>query len=201
MLIIGLTGGIGSGKSTVEALFKQLGVSVIDADEVGKSLVKPGSPILNDIVSHFGSSVLNSDGSLNRGMLREIIFNSPNARKQLEAILHPAILAEMLNLARHINAPYCIFSIPLLFESGQDCHVSRTLVIDCPVELQKERVAKRDGLNLNQIDAIIASQASRETRLAQADDIIDNSQSLDKLNDQITTLHKKYLTIASHQEN
>ena len=201
MLIIGLTGGIGSGKSTVEALFKQLGVPVIDADDVGKSLVTPGSPTLNDIANQFGSSVLNPNGSLNRGALREIIFTDPKAKKQLEAILHPAILDEMLKQAQHINASYCILSIPLLFESGQNCHVTRTLVVDCPVELQKERAAKRDGLSLAQIDAIITSQASRETRLAQADDVIDNSRSLDELNEQITALHNKFLTIAHQQHN
>jgi dephospho-CoA kinase len=196
MFIVGLTGGIGSGKSTVGKLFHNLGVLVLDADEIGKALIQPNSPLLSSVANHFGQTILNADGSLNRAALREIVFNNQEKRKQLESVMHPPILAEMQSRARHSNEPYCIFSIPLLFESGQNQYVDRVLVIDASVDLQRERVVKRNGLAPEQINAILDSQVSREYRLSHADDVIDNSMAMKQLEPQVQALHKKYTELS-----
>ncbi len=197
MYIIGLTGGIGCGKSTVGDLFKQQGARVIDADEVGKTLVQPHTPLLAAITEHFGTAILRPDGTLDRETLRHKIFQNPSERKKLEALLHPAILAEMREQAQHAKAPYCIFSIPLLIETGQTQYVNRILVVDLPETLQRERVAKRSGLSQAQISRILEAQTSRENRLHHADDVIDNRFDIAKLAPQVTALHKKYITLAN----
>ncbi len=196
MFIVGVTGGIGCGKSAVTDRFAALGVPVIDADRVARTVVEPGQPALVEIVEQFGAATLNADGTLNRAWLREAIFADPQAKTTLEQILHPRIRAEMHHQLEQFDTAYAIFSIPLLFETGQDKHVNRILVVDCPPELQLSRVTRRDQTGEAQTKAIIASQIAREQRLAKADDIIDNSGSLDDLQEPIEQLHRKYLILA-----
>ena len=197
MLIIGLTGGIGTGKSTVTKRFIGLGVPVIDADEIAHDLVKPRQPALQEIVREFGMEFLTPEGGLNRSLLRKAVFNDPKRRKALESILHPLVRKEMLRRAGLISAPYCIFCIPLLTETHQADMVDRVLVIDSPEKLQYERITKRDGLPQTEIKAILAAQARREDRLALADDVIINEGSLDDIYRQVDGLHEKYLKLAS----
>ena len=196
MLIIGLTGGIGTGKSTVTKRFIGLGVPVIDADEIAHDLVKPRQPALQEIVREFGMEFLTPEGGLNRSLLRKAVFNDPKRRKALESILHPLVRKEMLRRAGLISAPYCIFCIPLLTETHQADMVDRVLVIDSPEKLQYERIRKRDGLPQTEIKAILAAQARREDRLALADDVIINEGSLDDIYRQVDGLHEKYLKLA-----
>lgn len=196
MFIVGLTGGIGCGKSAVTDRFAALGVPVIDADLVARAVVEPGQPALAEIIEQFGSAAQNADGTLNRGWLREAIFSDPQAKATLEQILHPRIRAEMHRQLDQFDTAYAIFSIPLLFETGQDKHVDRILVVDCPPELQLSRVTRRDQTSDAQTKAIIASQIARDKRLAKADDIIDNSGSLDDLQLPVEQLHRKYLILA-----
>lgn len=197
MFIVGLTGGIGCGKSAVTDCFIGLGVPVIDADVVAREVVEPGQPALRDIVEQFGPEVLRADGSLDRTRLREHIFTDTKAKTRLEGILHPRIRAEMRRQLDAFDTPYAIFSIPLLFETGQERSVDRILVVDCPPELQIQRVTQRDQTSEAQTESIIASQIDRESRLAQADDIIDNSGSLNDLRPIVEQLHQKYLKLAS----
>ena len=196
MLIIGLTGGIGTGKSTVTKRFIGLGVPVIDADEIAHDLVKPRQPALQEIVREFGMEFMTPEGGLNRSLLRKAVFNDPKRRKALESILHPLVRKEMLRRAGLISAPYCIFCIPLLTETHQADMVDRVLVIDSPEKLQYERIRKRDGLPQTEIKAILAAQARREDRLALADDVIINEGSLDDIYRQVDGLHEKYLKLA-----
>lgn len=193
MLIIGLTGGIGTGKSTVTKRFIELGVPVIDADEIAHELVKSHQPALQAIISEFGTEFLTAEGELNRSLLRQVVFDDPQRRKILESILHPLIRKEMLRRAGLISAPYCIFCIPLLAETRQTDMVDRVLVVDSPEKLQYERVKKRAGLSETEIKAILAAQAKREDRLAVADDVIVNEGSLDDVYRQVDRLHEKYL--------
>lgn len=197
MLIIGLTGGIGCGKTAVTDGFAKLGVPIIDADVVAREVVLPGKPALEKIAAHFGRDALTTDGELNRPWMREHIFSDPVAKATLESILHPIIRAEMRRQLSEVRAPYAIFSIPLLFETGQEKSVDRILVVDCPTEIQVSRVTQRDQTPEAQTRAIIATQIDRASRLASADDIIDNSGSLIHLHSQIDTLHQKYLKLAN----
>lgn len=197
MLIIGLTGGIGSGKSAAAECFRQLGVPIFDADEIGRELVAPGQRCLNAIVAAFGHEILLTDGTLNRAKLRDVVFNDATQRQRLEAILHPAILAEMQARGRKCNAPYAIFVIPLLFETGQYRYVDRTLVIDASEETQRQRVKARSHLSDEQISAIFASQWQRTARLEKADDCIRNDGGLTELAEQVAKLHARYLQMAA----
>lgn len=197
MFIIGLTGGIGCGKTAVTDGFSKLGVAIIDADVVAREVVLPGKPALEKIVGHFGQDALTEDGALNRPWMREHIFSGPGAKAALECILHPIIRAEMRHQLAEVRAPYAIFSIPLLFETGQEKSVDRILVVDCPTEIQISRVTQRDQTSEAQTRAIIATQTDRTSRLASADDVIDNSGSLKHLDSQIYTLHQKYLKLAN----
>ncbi len=196
MLIIGLTGGIGSGKSTVAELFGRLGVPVIDADQAARDVVAPGEPALETVIGRFGSEMLNPDGTLNRARLRERIFADTAARQELEALLHPLIRSRMQAQLDALDTPYAILSIPLLIESDRADTVDRVLVVDVPERQQIERVCRRDGISHTQARAILAVQISRDTRLAAADDIIDNSGSPAALEKQVQTLHLKYLALA-----
>lgn len=196
MLLIGMTGGIGAGKSTVTRFFRELEIPVIDADEVARQIVQPGSESLNEIIAVFGPDVLNQQGELDRSRLREIIFSNPQKRHLLEDILHPRILAEMREQARRLTAPYCIMSIPLLVETGNAGIVDRVLVIDVPEDLQRQRAMQRDNLSARAYEAIALAQASREERLAAADDIITNDGDLEALKRQVTAIHQKYLSLA-----
>ncbi len=192
-LKIGLTGGIGSGKTAVSDLFAELGADVIDTDLLSRELVQPGQPALDEIVATFGREILDPNGRLDRHALRSKVFTDATLRKKLEAILHPKIREEMLARAARSAAPYVVFVIPLLVETGQQDLVDRVLLVDVPEALQRERVAQRDGLSTEQIDQILAAQADRVTRLSHADDIICNDRDRDALVKAVAELHRKYL--------
>ncbi len=196
MRIVGLTGGIGSGKSTVSALFEKLGVPVIDADLVARQVVEPGQPALAEIEAAFGPGVIDATGRLDRAALRRIVFGDDEARQRLEAILHPRILAEMKRRAGALDAPYLIFAIPLLIEAGQQGEVDRVLVVDASDAIRRRRVMERDGLSEAEVAAVMAAQASREARLAAADDVIVNEGDAENLARAVADLHRRYLELA-----
>jgi len=196
MLKIGLTGGIGSGKSTIANLFNHdYAIPIIDADIIAHQLVRPGQPALSAIKKQFGMSIINPDQTLNRDQLKQIVFLDKSKKKQLESILHPLIFQRMQIEFERQTAPYSILSIPLLIETQRVSFVDQVLVVDCTLETQIKRVQERDKLSKERILSIISSQASRQQRLAFADDIIDNSNSASKLAEQIKKLHNKYLTL------
>lgn len=197
MLVIGLTGGIGSGKSTVADLFRQQGVPVIDTDEISRQLVEPGQLALDEIVSIFGD-ILTTDGQLDRVKLRKIIFEAPGEREKLEQILHPKIQSEVKKQLADTTSPYVIIVVPLLTEKGKYSFINRVLVIDCDEQLQLQRAMKRDNQDDQQIESIIKSQASRQQRLAIADDVICNESGLTELQTEIERLDKKYRQIAGN---
>ncbi|MCP5317634.1 MAG: dephospho-CoA kinase [Chromatiaceae bacterium] len=196
MLTIGLTGGIGSGKTVASDEFARLGAEVIDTDLLSRSLVEPGQPALTEIVALFGPSVLDATGRLDRAHLREKVFADPQARRELEGILHPKIREAMLERAAQSTAPYVVFVIPLLFETGQQALVDRVLLIDVAQDVQRARVAARDGLDATQITRILQAQTDRATRLAEADDIVHNDAGISDLHAAIAELHRKYLDLA-----
>lgn len=196
MLVIGLTGGIGSGKTTVADCFARLGVPIIDTDELARELVQSGQPALDEITQQFGNEILNNDGTLNRRKLRQLVFSAAAARRKLESILHPRIRSAVKSQIKSLSSPYCIVVIPLLFESGQADLVHRILVIDCEEQQQIQRATKRDAVELENIQAIMASQVSRQTRLDKADDIIHNNTAPEDLEPQIKHLHQQYLQLA-----
>ena len=193
MYKVGLTGGVGCGKSTVSDLFKQYATPIIDADEIAHALVMPGQKALKQISACFGQSYITTDGSLNRASLRETIFNDAEKKHQLESIIHPLVYAEIKHQISLLTGPYCIISIPLLIETKMQSLVDHILVIDCPMEMQINRVKLRDRLNDSQITAMINSQVSRAERLTHADSIIDNTQDIIFLGKQVNNLHKQFL--------
>ncbi|WP_027148920.1 dephospho-CoA kinase [Methylobacter tundripaludum] len=197
MLKVGLTGGIGCGKSTVAEIFADLNIPVLDADQIAHSLVEKGQPALTRIQQEFGASILNPDGSLNRRHLREIVFSDLKQKQKLESILHPLIYKTLQAELEPLIAPYCIISIPLLFETDMTHLVDRILVIDCPVETQIERVKIRDNLTIERIQSIIDNQVSRAYRIAKADDLIDNSTTDYRLAEQVKKLHNLYLSLSA----
>jgi len=197
MLIVALTGGIGSGKSSVATLLAGLGVPVIDADEISRTLTSAGSPVLDLIADAFGDGVIDADGHLDRAGLRALVFSDPAARARLESILHPRIRAEMCRRLEMLSAPYVVIEIPLLFETGQTDLADRILVVDLPESEQIRRVQHRSGLHPDEIRRILGSQASRSRRLEGADDIIDNSGDPVALADQVNRLHRDYLDLAA----
>lgn len=197
-MIIGLTGGIGSGKTTVANMFIELGIEAVDADVVAREVVDVATPALNQIAEHFGDQVLHSNGSLNRAQLREIVFHSPEEKNWLNNLLHPLIREEMARQIAQCQSPYCLLIAPLLFENGLDKSVSRTLVIDVPEETQIARTLSRDESDEATIKNIINAQINREDRLAMADDVIDNSgDDLSSIKEQVRKLHQTYLALAS----
>ena len=193
MLRIGLTGGIGSGKTAASDHFARLGAEVIDTDLLSRELVEPGQAALKEIVDSFGAQVLTGDGHLDRARLGELVFGNPEARQQLEAILHPRIREAMLLRAEQSRAPYVVFVIPLLFETGQQALVDRVLLIDVPEGLQRARVAERDQLDDARITRIMSAQTDRETRRSNADDIVCNDGDIASLHAEIEKLHRKYM--------
>ncbi|WP_031437613.1 dephospho-CoA kinase [Methylobacter tundripaludum] len=197
MLKVGLTGGIGCGKSTVAEIFADLNIPVLDADQIAHSLVEKGQPALTRIQQEFGASILNPDGSLNRWHLREIVFSDLKQKQKLESILHPLIYKTLQAELEPLVAPYCIISIPLLFETDMTHLVDRILVIDCPVKTQIERVKIRDNLTIERIQSIIDNQVSRAYRIAKADDLIDNSTTDYRLAEQVKKLHNLYLSLSA----
>lgn len=196
MLVVALTGGIGSGKTTVADRLAALGAGIIDTDQISRELTARGSPTLEAIARAFGPEAIGADGALDRDRMRGLVFRDPDARARLEAILHPAIKQRMLDRLRALDAPYAVLVIPLLLETGQQALADRVLVVDLPAAVQIERVARRSGLEEGEIRRIIASQASREQRLALADDLVDNSGEAAGLDPQLTRLHAKYLELA-----
>ena len=199
MLIVGLTGGIGSGKSATAHCFRELGVPVVDADVIAREVVAPGQPALEEIARTFGPTVIDEQGQLRRDRLRHIVFADPARRHQLELILHPRIRNSMAQRLAQLSTPYCIASIPLLVETGQRDTVHRILVVDAPEALQYQRIRQRDGTSDAEISAIISSQAGRNERLAAADDILVNDKDLDNLKQAVLRLHQRYSELAAHE--
>jgi dephospho-CoA kinase len=196
---VAITGGIGSGKSTVAEQFAALGARVSDADAISHQLTGPGGEALAAIEAAFGSAVIDQHGALDRARLRARVFSDPNARRTLEAILHPMIRARMLAETQSIQEPYALLVIPLLFETGQHALVDRVLVVDVPESVQVARVQARSRLPEPEIARIMASQIDRTQRCAKADDLIDNSGTLNQLRPRIEQLHQRYLELAGQQ--
>jgi len=194
---VGLTGGIGSGKSAVAGLFAGLSVAVVDTDEIAHELTRPGGEAIAAIRAAFGDQALAGNGALDRAAMRKLAFGDARARTRLEAILHPMIRAESSRRLERAGGPYAILVIPLLVESGVDrSRTPRVLVVDCPEASQLERVMRRSGLREAEVRAILAAQATRAQRLAAADDVIDNGGAPQALEGQVARLHEKYLTLA-----
>lgn len=196
MLRIGLTGGIASGKSTVADMFSAYGIPVIDTDEIARDVVTPGSPGLAEVQRQFGAGVIASDGTLDRAALRKVIFENDEQRKVLEAILHPRIREETMRLAAAAGGPYQIIVVPLLVESTLKSFMSRIVVVDCDPQTQLERLLSRDAENVQQAKRIIASQSSREERLAIASDVIVNDGDIAETRRQVDDLHRRFLELA-----
>ncbi len=201
-MIIGLTGGIGSGKTTVSDAFATLGIDIIDADIVARDVVAIGTPALASIAKQFGPAVLLSDGSLNRAKLRTLVFANQDDKAWLNNLLHPLIRQSMLDQLSASTSPYCLLVAPLLLENKLQQYVDRILVIDVTVETQIARTLRRDQSNRSEIEAIIASQIARKERLAAADDIIDNENStLLQVQQRVAELHQYYLSLSSDKIN
>nr|WP_314953867.1 dephospho-CoA kinase [uncultured Aggregatibacter sp.] len=198
--VVGLTGGIGSGKSTIAGLFAELGVPIVDADLVARQVVEKGSPLLAEIAAHFGPEILLKDGTLNRAALREKIFANEMQKHWLNQLLHPAIRHEMLRQLAAQQAPYCIFMVPLLIENNLTALCQRILVIDVLEHTQVERAGQRDNNQVEQIKRIMQSQVSRQERLKYADDVINNNEDLiaglPQLKQKVLDLHHLYLQLA-----
>ncbi len=197
MLTIGLTGGIGCGKSTVARHFQTLAIPVIDADVIARELTTPDTPAFAEIFHHFGSAILNEYNSIDRKKLREIIFSNAEQRQWLEHLLHPLILQEINQRKKKADAPYCILVIPLLLEKKVYQDIDRILVVDTTEKLQTQRVMQRDQLTAEQVKAILAAQLARQERLMLADDVITNNGNLADLHQQVETLHQCYLRLTS----
>ncbi|MCK7595848.1 dephospho-CoA kinase [Microbulbifer sp. CAU 1566] len=202
MFTVGLTGGIGSGKSAAAARFRHHGVNVVDADWAARVVVEPGRPALLAIAEHFGDDILLADGSLDRARLRKLVFDNPAERVWLEQLTHPLIRDEIiasLTASKEIHtAPYAMLESPLLIETSQSELVQRICVVDLPEEMQLARASARDANSAEQIRKIMVAQLSRAERCAKADDILDNSGSLASLEAQVDNIHQQYLEIARH---
>ena len=196
-LRIGLTGGIASGKSTVADLFAAAGVPIIDTDVIAREVVEPGQPALEEIRAAFGNDVIAEDGRLDRAAMRKLVFSDHDARRRLEAILHPRIGAATIEQANAAGGAYQLIVVPLLTESALKDAMDRILVVDCSEETQLERLLARDAESSEQARRILAAQASREERLAIADDVITNDASLDELRTAVDELHRQYLDLAA----
>tara|TARA_B100001123_G_scaffold151912_1_gene175678 strand:+ start:536 stop:1120 length:585 start_codon:yes stop_codon:yes gene_type:complete len=193
-MIIGLTGGIGSGKTAVSDLFQDLGITVVDADLASRVVVEKGREELSKIADYFGKEILTQDGELDRAKLRHIIFNSEDKKLWLESLLHPAIASQIQKELDSSQSPYTILVSPLLLETEQKNFCSKVLVVDVPVEVQIKRTSDRDNVSEEQIKSIIASQIDRESRLQQADEVISNDGSIEDLESKVKELHKKFLS-------
>ena len=200
MYVVAITGGIGSGKTTIANQFAALGIEVVDADLIAREVVAPGTPALAAIVNHFGAEMLTEQGLLDRRALRERIFSDPAAKSWLNALLHPIIRSEMLRQCAAVSSPYCLLVVPLLVENRLTELADRVLVIDVDEATQIERTCRRDGVSREQAQAILASQANRSERLAMADDVLDNqSGTTETIRARILALHETYLAFASQQ--
>lgn len=198
-LIVGLTGGIGSGKSSAARRFRELGVRVIDTDEISHALSRPPSPALQQIASRMGQEFLSSDGSLDRTRMRKHVFSSPAARETLEAIFHPLIRQEVeRQIDAETPAPYTILVVPLLFETQRfRALIQHSIVVDCSEEQQITRVMTRSSLSRTEVIDVMSTQLSRENRLNLADDVICNDGTLEQLEDQVEQLHQRFLLLAN----
>ena len=196
MLIIGLTGGIGSGKSVASDKFASLGITVVDADVASRTVVEPGMPALQEIESHFGSEIISEDGQLDRAKLREIIASDVGERKWLESVLHPRIGEQIAKEISESTSPYTLFVAPLLLETNSQEMCARVVVVDVPNNVQVERTAKRDKVSTDQVEQMVSAQMEREKRLGKADDVLLNTGTIDELEKKVEELHKKYLKMA-----
>lgn len=201
MLPVGLTGGIASGKSTVAQHFEAKGVPVLDADAVARDVVLPGTPGLQAIVERFGEHVLDADGALDRAAMRQQVFADATARKDLEAIIHPAVRQAMAQWSARQTSAYALLMIPLLVESGLTTMIDQLVVVDVPADVQKQRLLARDDIDASLADSMIAAQATREQRLAAADHVIDNSGTVDELAPQTDSVHQALLATAEATTN
>jgi len=198
VLLIGLTGGIASGKTLVSDYFAQLGAPIIDADLLAREVVIPGSKGLNALITHFSNAILNPNGELDRAALRKIVFANPSEREFLDKTLHPLIreLSDTrIEEARSGKHPYLIYAVPLLFETKQQDRFDRIVVVDVPRSTQLKRLLERDGSDEKQANSILDAQATRDNRLSIASEVIDNSQSIEKTREQTLTLHNKFLNL------
>ena len=198
---VGLTGGIGSGKTTVKKCFDGLGVPTIDADEISRDITRPGLAAFHEVVALFGKECLDEAGNLNRQYLRELIFARPAMKKQLEAIIHPRVRRGIQEFLTRVTYPYCIICIPLLLETGRQATVDRVLVVDAPEELQVARVSRRDRASEDQTRSIIKAQVSREQRLRYAHDIIVNDGNISDLKKKVVNLHGEYIELSLQKNN
>ena len=198
--VVGLTGGIGSGKSTVANVFATLGIDVIDADQIARDVVEPGSLALETIAGHFGNSILDEDGALRRKMLREIVFEDLEEKNWLESQLHPLIAKEIKSRIAAAQSKYCIVESPLLLETSQKSLVHRILVVDVDESVQVDRAVRRDGSSEQTIRAIIAAQMSRDLRLQHADDVIENGCPIEAIRAKVELFHQKYIKLANEHE-
>ncbi|POT55940.1 dephospho-CoA kinase [Citrobacter amalonaticus] len=194
---VALTGGIGSGKSTVANAFADLGIDVIDADIIARQVVAPGMPALNIIAEHFGSELIAADGSLQRRILRERIFSHPDEKAWLNALLHPLIQQETHHQFQQATSPYVLWVVPLLVENSLYKKANRILVVDVSPETQRLRTMQRDNVSREHVEQILAAQATREARLAVADDVINNNGAPDAIASDVARLHAHYLQLAS----
>ncbi len=195
--IVALTGGIGSGKSTVAQTFARFGATIVDADVIARQVVEPGSPALATIAAHFGNEMLQPDGSLNRAALRQRIFSNPDEKSWLNQLLHPLIHQETQRQLAKARSPYVVWVVPLLVENGLQDRADRVLVVDVDNETQLARTMARDGISRQQALNILSAQATREQRLAIADDIIDNSGTAQGIEPYAAALHRRYLELAT----
>ena len=195
---IALTGGIGSGKSIVASIFENHGVPIIDTDIISKNIVLPGKSCFKKIVNEFGKKILSKEGTINRAMLREIIFDDDKARIKLEGIIHPEIFKNIKMEISCLDYPYCLIIIPLLVEINSVMQFDRILLVDTLESLQFDRVIKRDNMTPELLRKIMKTQATREERLRYANDVIINNAEIINLNDHVTNLHKKYLTLGNN---
>jgi dephospho-CoA kinase len=196
MFVVGVTGGIGSGKTAATNCFQALGIDIVDADLASRVVVEPGTDALQQIAEHFGPQILQPDGTLDRAALRRIVFQEPAAKQWLERLLHPLIGREIQRQLQAAASPYVILVSPLLVEAHQNLFCNRILVVDVPEDTQLQRTVIRDNNDPEQVRRIIASQASRAQRLQQADDILENNGSLEQLHTQVEDLHQRYLKLA-----
>ncbi|MEK6244892.1 MAG: dephospho-CoA kinase [Pseudomonadota bacterium] len=196
--VVGLTGGIGSGKSAAADEFARLGATVVDTDAIAHELTGPGGAAIPEVKRQFGSAFVDAAGAMNRKRMRDLVFSDPAEKQRLEALLHPMIRAESARRIASAAGPYAVHVVPLLIESpGYRERVGRVLVVDCPEELQIARVRQRSGLPEGEIRSIIASQIQREKRLAAADDVIDNSGPIAAMQQQVGRLHETYLRLTA----
>lgn len=196
---VALTGGVASGKSTVAAEFAKLGIPVIDTDKIAREIIEPGQPAFRSVVEYFGKQILDESGRVNRAWLREMIFNDPVKKQKLESILHPAIRSEQQRRASQAGGAYQLHVIPLLAETATQKLYDRVLLVDCPVEVQLQRLITRDGIATELAERMIAAQATREQRLTIADDVIDNSADQTSLRTTVAGLHQSYLKHLAHR--